>query len=279
MKHWQKLLAVAQPAVITPDEGIRLYVQSGPDWDPVEIRGWWKNRLFITIPECMCDGGELAELNRDDLKSKRYATHNGYDYLTPDGRRREDEANNATRAAGQIKERRYVQYHDHFVDSKTKGQWIKVRIYNFNQRWVFIDWNADNENAGNPSLISWLSRRDLSTARGAMAYPNCITFHDSVGVKAKAESDRQEEERRVWREKNEGKHTFIHNEDAGILGLSINANTEAKVLAAFRKLSKRHHPDMGGSAQEFRRLCAAKDRALADLKAGGCKNSMAPRGL
>lgn len=270
---WQKPVAVALPAVIAPDEGICLYAQSGEDWYRAEIRGWWKNRLFVMTPEEACDGGVLAELDREKLKCDRYATHDGWDYFTPDGRKLEDAANKATLAAGPIKEKRYLQRYDDYHNSPTRGTWGKVRIYNFNERWVFVDWSGE----GKLESVERVLRRDLSTPRGSMAYPGCVTFHNEAGVRAKAEKDKADEERRIWREKNEGEHTFIHCQDANILGLSLNGNTEAKVLAAFRKLSKVRHPDMGGSAQEFQRLCAAKDRALADLKAGGCKNCMSSR--
>jgi hypothetical protein len=261
-------LALAPAA--EPETDLCLYAQSGAEWDRAEIRGWWKGRLFVLIPDCFCDGGSLAELNRDDLMLKRYATHDGNDYFTPDGRDREDESIKATLAKGQIPEKRYVQYYDDFYNSKTRGTWKKVRVYNFNERWVFIDWNGDDaENAGNPLGIGWLLRRDLSTARGAMEHPGGVTFHDTAGMKAKAEKDKADEERRRYWEEREGRHTHINPEDAGILGLGINANTESKVLAAFRKLSKIRHPDVGGSASEFQRLCAAKDRALRDLKAAG----------
>jgi hypothetical protein len=64
----------------------RLYVQSGLDWTEVEVRGWWKDRLFIKVP----GSGDIVELDREELKSKRCASHKGYTYFTPDGKERED---------------------------------------------------------------------------------------------------------------------------------------------------------------------------------------------
>jgi hypothetical protein len=41
--------------------------------------------------------------------------------------------------------------------------------------------------------------------------------------------------------------------------------TEEDVLAAFRREAKRVHPDVGGTAEQFRRLVEARDRLLAAL--------------
>jgi hypothetical protein len=85
-----------------PDDGC-LYMQSGPDWEQTEIRGWWKDRMFIKLPDSMCRGGDIVELDREKLKKDRFATHDGYDFFTPDGKEKEDAANKATLAAGQMK--------------------------------------------------------------------------------------------------------------------------------------------------------------------------------
>jgi hypothetical protein len=43
-------------------------------------------------------------------------------------------------------------------------------------------------------------------------------------------------------------------------------STESEVLAQYRKLATRAHPDAGGSVDAFRELCEAKDVALATIR-------------
>jgi hypothetical protein len=78
----------------------RLYVQSGSDWTEVEVRGWHKDRLFVAVSDH--GGGYLIELDRRELKSKRYTQHNGRTYFTPDEKAKEDAENAKTIAAGQM---------------------------------------------------------------------------------------------------------------------------------------------------------------------------------
>lgn len=43
--------------------------------------------------------------------------------------------------------------------------------------------------------------------------------------------------------------------------------TAAQIKTHFRRLSKRHHPDHGGSPENFRKILAARDAALAEIRA------------
>jgi hypothetical protein len=52
-----------------------------------------------------------------------------------------------------------------------------------------------------------------------------------------------------------------------ILGVEQKASREA-IVSAFRALSKVHHPDAGGSSEDFRRLRKAYDDGMAQLKRG-----------
>lgn len=49
-----------------------------------------------------------------------------------------------------------------------------------------------------------------------------------------------------------------------LLGVPINY-TKEDVIAAFRREVKRAHPDLGGTAEMFRKLVEARDRLLAAL--------------
>jgi hypothetical protein len=49
--------------------------------------------------------------------------------------------------------------------------------------------------------------------------------------------------------------------DSAILGVRARAS-RSDIIAAFRRMAKRHHPDKGGSPQAFRKLSEAKDRLL-----------------
>lgn len=50
-----------------------------------------------------------------------------------------------------------------------------------------------------------------------------------------------------------------------VLGLEVGCDQEA-VNAAYRSLAKKHHPDHGGDAKDFKRLQAAYEEALATVK-------------
>jgi hypothetical protein len=50
-----------------------------------------------------------------------------------------------------------------------------------------------------------------------------------------------------------------------IIGLSEENYTHDDVIAAFRKAAKRCHPDLGGTAEMFRKLVEARDRLLASI--------------
>ena len=50
--------------------------------------------------------------------------------------------------------------------------------------------------------------------------------------------------------------------ETAILPIPSGAD-KATIMRSFRERAKLHHPDHGGNADDFRRLCAAKDKALA----------------
>ena len=52
------------------------------------------------------------------------------------------------------------------------------------------------------------------------------------------------------------------DEALAVLGLTAGA-TQEQIKQAFRRLVKRHHPDVGGSARAFRRLNEAYQRLMA----------------
>jgi len=53
-----------------------------------------------------------------------------------------------------------------------------------------------------------------------------------------------------------------------VLGVGRDANVE-DVRVAYRLAAKRAHPDLGGSSEAFRRVRAAADALLAELRDGG----------
>ncbi len=59
------------------------------------------------------------------------------------------------------------------------------------------------------------------------------------------------------------------------LGLESGASPEA-IKAAHRRLVKRHHPDVGGDAEEFRRINAAYQQLVAEVAAAGHSSGPAP---
>ena len=66
-----------------------------------------------------------------------------------------------------------------------------------------------------------------------------------------------------------------------LLGVPANF-TEDDVVAAFRRMAKRAHPDVGGSAELFRRVVEARDRLLATLGTTAAAPKMpefAPKGV
>ena len=228
--------------------GVILHVQSGPDWTEAEVRGWWKDRLFVKIPDSFCDGGEVVELNRKELKSKRFTSHNGYTYFTPDGKEKEDAENAKTIAAGQMAEVMYVHYYGHEdIGGKFVRRWRKQRVFNMNKRWIFFYWNNPVE------TLAWVEKNGLDSYQGAFAYPDGIGFYSEDGLRAKEKHDEEWEREHAHKRKTTGE-AWILAEDAIMLGISINS-TEAQVLAAFRKLARVHHPDAGGTAEGIPANC------------------------
>jgi hypothetical protein len=242
-----------------PDDWV-VYAQSGPDWTETEVRGWWKERLFIKIPDSFCRGGDIAELDRGELRSKRYATHDGITYFTPDGKDREDAENAKTIAAGQMAEVMYIYYFSH--DEKWVGRWFKRRVFNMNARWVFFYWGDGHWGEGGPeNPLEYVDRAGFDSESGA--WP----FYSEAGMHAKQKRD-EESAREQARQKaaaEAANRPCLLDEDANILGIGVYS-TEAQVLTAFKRLARIHHPDAGGTAAAFQRISQAKDRAIPALK-------------
>jgi hypothetical protein len=226
-----------------------LYVQSGPTWDKVEIRGHWKDRLFVKMPDAFCDGGDTVELDLAELQSKRCVSHNGHTFFTHDGKDREDAENAKTIAAGQMSEAMYVhvRHSAYFVLGSGEShppRWESHRVFQQNERWCFF-YRGER--------LTWVERNGLDSHEGASAWDGSDgywTVYSEAGMRAAMLRDER----------------TISDEDATALGIPINA-TEADVIAAFKQLAKIHHPDTGGTAEGFRKLSQARDRALATLTA------------
>jgi hypothetical protein len=71
------------------------------------------------------------------------------------------------------------------------------------------------------------------------------------------------------------------SEAARLLGVPANY-TRDDIIAAFRRAAKRAHPDVGGSAELFRKLVEARDRLLASIGTSAPAPQMpkfAPKGI
>jgi hypothetical protein len=255
----RKPLAVA-PAE-EPDIPHRLFYQCGPQWYEIEIRGWFKSRIFIKIPERIRFGDSLVELDRHELRVKRRTWRDGRCFFTSDGREREDAENRRTLAAGQMKEEMFLytwaDWMTYADGTSVRGPHVrKHRIFARNDRWYFARFEDGS--------FDWIEReepgRDLDGVRGAWSWSDthdsATSYYSAAGIEA-----RRREDERIKRRKSGP----IRPDDADLLGIDVDAS-EADVVAAFRRMSKIHHPDQGGTAESFRRLCEAKDRALATLR-------------
>ncbi len=70
-------------------------------------------------------------------------------------------------------------------------------------------------------------------------------------------------------------------EAIALLGVPANF-TDDDILAAFRREAKKAHPDVGGTAEQFRRLVEARDRLLASIGSSAPEPKMpayAPKGV
>ena len=242
------------------DTSFVVFAQSGPDWTETEIRGWWKDRLFIKVPDCFCSGGVIAELDRRELQSKRYASHDGITYFTPDGKDMEDAAIAKTIAAGQMDSEIFVYYSaNEVVDGTFVPRWHKKRVFNMNDRWVFL-YFYDGE-------LEYVERNGLDTDWGSSSWPSCWQLYSDAGRRAKQERDEQmaREQARKKAEAEAANLRCLLAMDAETLGISIYS-TKEQVLAAFKRLARIQHPDAGGSAEAFQRLARARDRAIAALR-------------
>lgn len=54
---------------------------------------------------------------------------------------------------------------------------------------------------------------------------------------------------------------YYRCQDSAILGVRASAR-RSEIVAAFRRLAKKHHPDHGGTPEAFQKLSDAKDRLL-----------------
>src|SRR5262249_2827927 len=197
-----------------PDTSFVVFAQSGPDWTETEIRGWWKDRLFIKVPDCFCSGGVIAELDRRELQSRRYASHDGITYFTPDGKNREDAENKKTIASGQMISEIFVySWSNKIIDGKAVPSWHKQRVFNMNDHWVFL-YVYDGE-------LEYVERSSLDTDWGSSSWPSCWQFYSDAGRQAKQKRD-EEFEREQARKKAEAeaaKRGCLLAEDANTLGI------------------------------------------------------------
>jgi hypothetical protein len=203
--------------------------------------------------------GVIVELDKVELKSKRYTSQDGRTFFTPEGKKREDAENAKTIAAGQMSEELHIYYHDH------ESGWGKQRAFNMNGRWIFFYWDGDQ----NKPLV-WVKRQSLDEG-GTYAWNGVKLwkFYSEAGMRAEIKSTEERQRRRaeaLRRWLDGGHQSAILAEDALTLGVTPSA-TETEVIAAFRRLVKVHHPDTGGTAEGFRRISQARDRALATLTA------------
>lgn len=100
----------------------------------------------------------------------------------------------------------------------------------------------------------WLTLAKLSSAVRAFA-------PDAQGL--------QEASRWEWQRI---KMSLSLSPDYALLGLSAGA-TAAQVKSAFRRAAAKHHPDVGGDAEHFRRLAHARDRLLKSPPTNGSATS------
>ena len=52
----------------------------------------------------------------------------------------------------------------------------------------------------------------------------------------------------------------------------------SEVVSAYRRLARRHHPDLGGDPDAFRSLTVARDRLLADARSDAGRSAGEPAG-
>lgn len=166
------------------DTGFVVFAQSGPRWYKAEVRGWYKDRIFIKVPDSFCNGDHIAELNRRELWAKRYTAYDGITYFTPDGKDREDAQNAKTIAAGQMTAEVFI--YCFAFEGSGPGKWYKQRVHNMNARWVFFYWDGCSD-------IEYVERDGLDSDRGSMGDPSCCIFF------SEACSSRQGRERRSIR--------------------------------------------------------------------------------
>jgi hypothetical protein len=58
---------------------------------------------------------------------------------------------------------------------------------------------------------------------------------------------------------------MVLEEARRIIGLQVETYTRDDIIATFRRAAKRCHPDLGGTAEMFRKLVEARDRLLASI--------------
>lgn len=105
---------------------------------------------------------------------------------------------------------------------------------------------------------------------------NVSSIHFSInGREFYAEGDAAEVKRKldefmaeVFAPLNRARQMFHEPSWRDVLGIKSKNPTRKGVLHRFRALALRHHPDRGGSPDVFRKIVAARDAALNDIRDG-----------
>jgi hypothetical protein len=241
-----------------------LYRQHLSDWTPVEVRGWWKNRIFIKYNgTAACNNSEdIVELDRYALHAHGFAEDDqGQLYFTPDGKAAEDKRNTDDIATPWRRELYLYRRICHTGPGAVLlySDWQKTRIHNLNERFVFV-----REPDGK---IGWMHRWSFReggeynsgwTGRHRYFTESAMRLTQEEEAFYRRQRERHESDAR-WRASGATGSKFA--DAASLLGISVDATAD-EIQAAYRRLVKAAHPDVGGDPAVFRRLTEARDALL-----------------
>lgn len=137
-------------------------------------------------------------------------------------------------------------------DYEAPGRWIEHKITKVTAKKVFVLRDT------HPARQYTFDRAKLESTGKAWFRQSTASrwFYTKAAVDA-LEAE-QAERRKEWRS--------IQPEEGNLLGISGEC-TRAEIMKAFREKSKLYHPDQGGTNEQFRQLCEAKDKALMRVRA------------